>query len=81
VGLGSAATATVNVPTNWDISLKATKSYDYANNNCNPCNLLSVEPTFLCKGAELTAAALTFLPQSTMFIRCVLFVQRCVPSH
>ncbi len=73
VGLGSAATATVNVPTNWDINLKATKSYDYANNNCNPCNLLSVEPTFLCKAAELTAAALTFLPQSSMFIRCVWF--------
>jgi hypothetical protein len=73
VGLGSAATATVNILTNWDINLKATKTYDYANNNCSPCNLLSVEPTFLCKAAELTAPALTFLPTSTMFIRCVCF--------
>ena len=73
VGFGSAATATVNILTNWDISLKATKTYDYANNDCSPCNLLATEPTYLCKAAVLTAPALTFLPQSTMFIRCVLF--------
>jgi hypothetical protein len=69
VGFGSAATATVNVPTNWDISLKATKTYDYQNNDCSPCNLLATEPTYLCKAAELTAPALTFLPTSTMYIR------------
>lgn len=69
MGFGSAATATVNIGANWDISLKATKTYDYANNDCSPCNLLATEPTYLCKAAVLTAPALTFLPTSTMFIR------------
>lgn len=48
VGLGSAASATINVPINWDITMKATKTYDYANNNwCVPffCFLAVCIPT------------------------------------
>lgn len=58
-GLGSAATATVNVtaPTAW------------ANGNCDPCNLLAAAPTLLCKDAQLSDPTLSFLPESTMYIR------------
>lgn len=58
-GFGSAATATVNVtaPTAW------------ANGNCNPCNLLAAAPTLLCKNAQLSDPLLSFLPESTMYIR------------
>jgi hypothetical protein len=56
-GVGSAATATVNVTSSW------------ANNNCNPCNLLAAAPVLTCKNAVLTGAGLSFLPETTMYIR------------